>query len=60
MNKQEWAVALKSFSQAQRRRNPIPERDYLSDEEEWHCSIIGGKFMSWNQYNFKKKGVRPS
>ena len=47
MNKQEWAGALKSHAQAQRQRNPIPDRDSLSDEDEWHCRIIGGEFTDW-------------
>ncbi len=49
MNKQEWAIALGSFSQAQRQHNSILDRDSLSNEEEWHCRIIGGEFMSWYQ-----------
>jgi hypothetical protein len=54
MNKQEWIVALKSFQQTQRQLNPIPDRDSLSDEEEWHCRIIGGEFTSWFKHQLRK------
>ena len=27
----------------------MPDRDSLSDEEEWQCRIIGGEFISWYQ-----------
>ena len=47
MNKQEWSIALKSFSEEQRQLNTIPSRDSLSDEEEWQCRIIGGELISW-------------
>jgi hypothetical protein len=53
MNKQEWSTALKAFAQAQRQQNPIPNRDTLSDEEEWQCRIIGGEFISWYQQHLR-------
>jgi len=53
MNKQEWSTGLKSFIQAQRQQNPIPDRDLLSDEDEWHCRIIGGEFMGWYQRHLR-------
>jgi len=49
MNKQEWTDDLKRYIQMQRRANPVPERDNLSEEDEWHCRIIGGDFMGWDQ-----------
>lgn len=53
MNKQVWSDALKEFTQTQRHQNPIPDRDSLSDEEEWHCRIIGGEFMGWYQRHLR-------
>ncbi len=53
MKKQEWSTALKSFAQNQRQHNPIPNRDTLSDEEEWQCRIIGGEFISWYQQHLR-------
>ncbi|QZZ22407.1 hypothetical protein J5X98_08520 [Leptothermofonsia sichuanensis E412] len=53
MNKQEWSAALKSFSQSQREQNPLPDRESLSDEEEWQCRIIGGEFISWYQRHLR-------
>lgn len=47
MNKQEWSSALKSFVHEQRQHNPIPDRDSLSEEEEWHCQFLGGAFINW-------------
>ena len=47
MKKREWSIALKSYIEAQRRQNPILDRDSLSDEEEWQCRIIGGEFIRW-------------
>lgn len=49
MNKREWTTALKSFVQAQRKAIPVPDRDNLTGEEEWHCRIIGGDFINWQQ-----------
>lgn len=47
MNKEDWSAALKGYVRDQRRARPIPARDTLSDEDEWHCRIIGGEFMRW-------------
>lgn len=49
MNKHEWTTALKSFVRAQHEAVPIPERDNLTDEKEWHSHIIGGDFINWRQ-----------
>jgi hypothetical protein len=53
MNKQNWSVSLKSFTQAQREQTPIPLRNSLSEEEEWQCRIIGGDFLGWCQHHFR-------
>lgn len=53
MNKQEWLTSLKSFIQEKYRCNPIPQRNTLSDEEEWHCRIIGGEFIGWYQHHLR-------
>jgi len=47
MNKQDWSVALRDFIREQRVHSPIPDRETLSVEEEWHCRIIGGGFRAW-------------
>ena len=47
MDKQEWSIALRSFSQSQRRNNSIPDRRTFSDEEEWQCRVIGGDLINW-------------
>jgi len=47
MDKQEWSIALRSFSHSQRQNNSIPDRSNFSDEEEWQCRMIGGELISW-------------
>ena len=47
--KLERSTSLTSYIQAQREAVPIPERESLTAEEEWHCRIIGGDFLSWQQ-----------
>lgn len=49
MKKDDWGEALRDYVQTQRQRNPIPDRDTLSPEEEWHCRVIGGEFLQWDQ-----------
>lgn len=53
MNKQEWSTALRSFTRNQRQHNSIPDRNTLSNEEEWQCRIIGGEFIGWYQRHFR-------
>ncbi len=47
MDKRDWSIALRDFIKEQRLHSPIPERETLSDEEEWYYRIIGGGFMAW-------------
>ena len=47
MDKQEWSIALRSFSHSQRQSNSIPDRSNFSDEEEWQCRVIGGDLINW-------------
>ena len=47
MDKQEWSIALRSFSHSQRQSNSIPDRYNFSEEEEWQCRVIGGELISW-------------
>jgi hypothetical protein len=54
MNKQDWSGALRNFIKEQRLHSPIPNRDALSDEEEWHCRIIGGGFRAWYQNRLRQ------
>jgi hypothetical protein len=51
MNKKTWFTELKSFQQAGFQSDPIPARHSLSEEEEWHCRIIGGEFIRWYQHH---------
>jgi hypothetical protein len=51
MNKQTWLAALKYFQQAQYQSNPLPDRQSLSEEEEWQCRIIGGEFIGWYKHD---------
>lgn len=53
MNKKEWLAALKSFQQTRTQYNPIPQRSSLSEEEEWHCRLIGGEFIDWYQHHLR-------
>jgi hypothetical protein len=53
MNKHDWSSSLKEFIQTQRQHIPIPSRDGLSEEEEWHCRIIGGEFMGWYERHLR-------
>ena len=47
MDKQEWSIALRSFSHSQRQSNSIPDRSNFSYEEEWQCRVIGGDLINW-------------
>ena len=47
MNKDAWGEALREHARARRERVPIPARETLSAEEEWHCRVIGGEFLGW-------------
>ena len=49
MKKLEWSAALKEYDTERRQQQPIPDRASLSEEEEWHCRVIGGEFIRWNQ-----------
>jgi hypothetical protein len=52
MNKQTWLVSLKYFQQpGQCLSNSLPDRQSLSEEEEWQCRIIGGEFISWYKHD---------
>lgn len=54
MNKQTWLTALKSCQQAELQVNPVPDRNNLSEEEEWHCRIIGGEFIGWYRHHLSE------
>ena len=47
MNKHDWSTALREYATQCRNTLPIPDRESLSLEQEWHCRIIGGSFMDW-------------
>lgn len=53
MHKQEWLAALKAFVQKRSENNPISPRSTLSEEEEWHCRIIGGEWINWYQRHLR-------
>jgi hypothetical protein len=54
MNKQDLLNSLKTLIKEQSENHPIPDRESLSAEEEWHCQIIGGDFIAWTQKHLPK------
>ncbi len=51
MHKSQWLTQLKAFSENLYRKQPIPERNTLTPEEEWQCRIIGGDLIGWQQHS---------
>jgi hypothetical protein len=48
-DKSTWAAALKTYIAERREAVPIPPRDSLTEEDEWHCRVIGGELIAWHQ-----------
>ena len=46
MKKDDWVEALREHVRGCRARAPIPARETLSPEEEWHCRVVGGELPS--------------
>ena len=49
-----WFGRLREIARERRRANPLPGRNTLSTEEEFHYRIIGGALVRWLQHYLPK------
>ncbi len=43
----EWAARLREYAVECRTAVPLPDREALSNVQEWHCRILGGALLAW-------------
>lgn len=51
-SKREWQDGFRRHAAQCRITSPIPPRERLSTEEEWHCRIIGGSLIRFLENSF--------
>jgi hypothetical protein len=43
----DWVAQLREYVAGCRAKAPLPDRDALTEAQEWHCRIIGGTLLTW-------------
>jgi hypothetical protein len=43
----EWTSRLRTYAAEHRAAVPLPDRDALTDAQEWHCRLVGGTILAW-------------
>jgi hypothetical protein len=50
----EWIARLHEYAAGCRSAAPLPDRDALTEAQEWQCRIVGGSILAW----FRRYGTQ--